>query len=248
MVTLPLLFGAVLAGAGAPAAWLVPPSAVLAFLSRSAWVPVLQRRRRGKAGPAGWAARRAFWGSVFGAGAVAGFAGIVAWTPPAARFPMLVTALAAAACGGVYAAAEALGSGRRVGIELVGMAGLALSTPVMALAAGREPGAGMYAAAALAFAYFAASLAFVRAYGRLREHRTSAVVSCLASHGLLAAGLTGLVLEGWLTAWALAAFAPVVVRAVWGLARPPRNLRGLGLREIWVATSFAAMGLIGLAM
>jgi hypothetical protein len=51
---------------------------------------------------------------------------------------------------------------------------------------------------------------------------------------------------GVLTAWALAAFAAVVARTVWGLARPPRNLRRLGLREIWVATSFAAMGLVGL--
>jgi hypothetical protein len=202
MVILPVLFGAVLAGARVSAAWLVPPSAVLAFLARSAWVPVLQRRMRGKPGPAGWTVPRVFWGSVFAAGAAAGFVAVIAWTPGATRVPMLVTALAAAACGGAYAAAEALGAGRWVGPELVGMAGLALAAPVMALAAGRSPDAGMYAVAGLAFTYFASSLSWVRAFGRLREGRARAVAPCLASHALLAAGLVGLVLAGVLTAWA----------------------------------------------
>ena len=169
------------------------------------------------------------------------------WTAPESRPALLAVALAAAAFGLLYAVAEAVGQGRRVALELIGMAGLSLSAPVMAVAAGVPVRGRALAVAALAFSYFASSLAFVRAYGRLREETIRAVLTCLLAHLALAAGLGWLVVSGRLSGWALAAFAPVLARAVWGMARPPRNLRGLGLREIWVATSFAAIGLVGLA-
>jgi hypothetical protein len=49
---------------------------------------------------------------------------------------------------------------------------------------------------------------------------------------------------GWLSPWWFLAFAPVVARTVWGLASPPRNLRQVGLREIWVAVSFTVIAVV----
>ena len=42
----------------------------------------------------------------------------------------------------------------------------------------------------------------------------------------------------------LVAFAPVAIRTAWGLARPPRTLRTLGLRELWVALAFTLAAIL----
>jgi hypothetical protein len=45
---------------------------------------------------------------------------------------------------------------------------------------------------------------------------------------------------GWLAPALLVAFVPVLARTAWGLARPTKNLRVLGWREVGVAAAFLA--------
>lgn len=238
---LPLVLGAGLAGIGSAAAWLVACAALLAFLSHHALVPLLQRRLGGRPAPPGFNGSRAAWGSAYWAGALVIFAAAAALTPATHRSWLLVISVGAATGAAAYTAASILGAGRRIAFELIGMAALSLSAPVMALAAGAPIEAPLAAASALAFTYSASALAFVRAYRRLDQARRRAVAGCVAAHILLIGGLILMSGAGWFPPWLLIALVPVVIRTAWGLARPPRNLRQLGLREIWVALSFTVV-------
>lgn len=238
---LPLVLGTGLAGALSPAAWLVAAAALLAFLSHHALLPLLQRRLGSKQAPAGWSRSRTAWGSVYLGGALAAFLAAAALTPPTHRPGLLVLSTFAAAGAAVYSGAALLGFGRRAAVELIGMAALSLSAPMMALAAGRPVESRLAAASALAFAYSASALAFVRAYTRLERNRFAAVAGCVAAHVVLIGGLILMARGGWFPTWLFAALVPLVARTAWGLARPPRSLRQLGLREIWVALSFTVV-------
>lgn len=245
MVALPIVLGAA-AGGRRPTSALVAAAALLAFVAHDALVPAIRRRREGRAAPVDWSARRHIWGSSYLAAAVLSFTAAVVSTPPSTRGPLLAAAVASTAAAAVYAAAGSFGAGRRVGFELVGMAGCSLIAPMMGLASGRGPGSGLVAAPALAFGYSASTLAFVRAWDRLRDGRAVAISGCAAAHALLVACMAGLALRGWIPAVAIVPFAPVLLRAVWGLARPPRTIRQVGLREAWVAGVFAILGCLAL--
>jgi len=244
MFGLPLVLGAGLAGIGSPVAWLVAAAALFAFLSHHALAPVLRRRLDAKPAQRGWARARVVWGSVYLICAPAIFAAAAALTPATHR-PSLLAVWAAAATGAaVYSGAAVLGAGRRIAFELTGMAALSLSAPLMGLAAGAPIAPRLAAASALAFAYSVSALAFVRAYTRLDRARRTAVAGCAAAHAALIGGLILMARGGWFPPWLLLAFAPVVARTAWGLARPPRSLRQLGLREIWVALSFTVVATV----
>ena len=68
-----------------------------------------------------------------------------------------------------------------------------------------------------------------------------ATAGCIATHVLLLGGLLLMSRFGWFSPWWLLAFVPVVGRTVWGLLWPPRTLRGVGLRELWVVLSFTVI-------
>lgn len=231
--------GLAAAGGTAPAAWCVAVALALAFLARDPLVARAVRRRSGRQAPGAWFRARLVWGAGYLAGALLAFAAAVALTPPATR-PALLTLAALAAAGGlVHAVAEILGAGRVAALELAGMAGAVLAVPLMAAAAGRPPSPAVVGLAAPPFAYFASSLAWVRAYRALSSDRTGATLRCLALHVAIAAGLLLANALGAVSPLGLAAFAPALARTVVGLAAPPRNLKAVGLREVWVAVATA---------
>lgn len=248
MLLLPLVFGLALAGPDPTGAWAIPPAAVLAYLAHAAWVPVIQRRLQGKPAAPQWLRRRILWGVIPLVAALLCFAAAVRLTPGSLRVSLVGVAAAAALGGAVYSAATSLGAGRRTWAELIGMAAMSLTAPMMALAAGREAVPGLVTASFLAFAYSVSALTFVRAYACLDRHKGAATTVCLVVHALLLVGIGGLAAAGWTPPWAPVVFLPVLARTLWGLARPPRNLRLLGLREVWVATSFAVLGFALLAV
>ena len=244
MLALPLVRGLSVSGA-APAAWGVPVAALLAFLAHYALVPVLQRRRIGRPGPREWTRARWSWGVLYLAGGALAFGVSLGLSPT--RATLLLLAAVAGGCAAIYFAAAAFGSGREVWSEVVGMAGMALASPLVAAAAGRL-GRWAWTAAAIAFAYSLSSVAFVRAFGALREDRAGATARCLLVHAGVAAVLAALAGAGRIAPWPLVALAPPVFRTAFGLARPPSNLRVLGLRELAVALALAALGIVALAI
>jgi uncharacterized membrane protein YecN with MAPEG domain len=241
MLLLPLLLGSVLAGARLSAAWLLPPAVVLVFLAHYAIVPVAQRRLAGEKLPIGWTDRRIFWAVVYFILASLLFAGLVIFTPPANRAWLLLVCGISLLCGAASVAAACARAGRLIIAELPGMLAMALSAPIMALAAGAPAGMQLVSAPALAFAYSISTLSYVRAYGDLQQGRRPAVIASIAAHIVILGGLALLCLAGWLSPWALLAFTPLPLRTAWGLTRPPSNLRAIGMREIWVALSFAIL-------
>ena len=241
MLAIPMLLGLAEGGARAGAAWLVPPATVLVFLAHHAIVPWAQRARERKPSPPRYAARRLVWGAAHLTLAVLVFACAVLVARPVARGPFLAIASLASALAAVYAVAAVWGHARSIGFEALGLAGVSLSAPMMAAAAGRPPGRSLFGAAALVFGYFLSSIAYVRAQERVRNERPAAIRACVVAHLALAAMLVAAASFGALPPWWWLAFVPVVVRTAWGLAAPPPNLRALGMREIWIAVTFTAM-------
>jgi len=211
------------------------------FLAHHAIVPWAQRVRERKPSPPGYATKRLVWGAVYLAGGALVFACAVLLARPAARGPFLAIAGVAAVLAAVYALAAGCGCGRSIVAEIVGMAGVSLSGPMMAAAAGRPLDRSLLGASVIALGYFLSSLAYVRAYERIRNEPWAAIRACVIAHVALAAALSALAVYGALPPWWWVAFVPVIARTVWGLTLPPDNVRQVGLREAWVALSFTAI-------
>jgi hypothetical protein len=248
MLTIPMVLGLGAGGWAAPAAWLIPPATVLVFLAHYALVPWAQRMREGKAMPPGYAARRLTWGASYLVGSGAFFGVAVVAARGEARPGLLAIATGAALLAAIYAGSAAFGSGRAIVAEILGMAGMSLTAPMMAAAAGRPLVPPLFGSAALALSYFLSSVAFVRSYGGLKDDRRGATLRCVAAHVAVAVALIVCATAGVLPRFWWTALIPVALRTVWGLASPPLSLRALGLREIWVATSFTALSTICLSL
>jgi hypothetical protein len=248
MLVIPMVFGLAAGGGRVAAAWLVPAATALVFLAHHALVPWAQRAREGRASPPGYAARRLVWGASYLALAGIVFAGATIAAEPGARAGLVAVAGAAAALAGVYAIAAMFGYARTIVAEGLGLAGVALVAP-MILAASRHPlDRRIAGGAVLALAYFLSSVAFVRAYDRMRAERGSAIRACLLVHVALAVLLIAVAVLGALPSLWWIAFVPVVARTFWGLAAPPANLRALGMREVAIALTFTALGAILLSI
>jgi hypothetical protein len=230
MLLLPLLLGAVIVGARISVAWLLPPAVVLVFLAHYAIVP--------------WARRRLYWAGSYLLVATVLFAALVISTPTANRTWLLFVCGISVLCGAAYTAASCARAGRLISAELMGMLAMSLSAPIMALAAGDPADLRLAGAPALAFAYSASTLSYVRAYTSLKQRRVAATVGCVAAHAAILGGLVLLGGAGWLSSWWWLPFIPVLIRTAWGLVWPPRNLRAVGMREIWVALCFAAIAAV----
>jgi hypothetical protein len=248
MLTIPMVLGLGAGGWVAPAPWLIPPATVLVFLAHYALVPWAQRAREGKSMPPGYASRRLTWGTIYLVGSGAFFGAAVAVARDGARTPMLAIAAGAALLAAIYAGSAAFGSGRAIVAEILGLAGMSLTAPMMAAAAGRPMSRALFGPAALALSYFLSSVAFVRSYDGMKDERRSATLRCLAAHAVVAVGLIVAASVGVLPRFWWAALIPVALRTAWGLASPPSNLRALGMREIWVAVSFTALSTICLSL
>jgi len=179
MLVIPMVFGLAAGGARSGAAWLVPPATVFVFLAHHAFVPWAQRLREGKPMPPGYAVRRIVWGSVGLAGAAAFFSSALIATPPEARNVLLAVAGVAAFLAAVYAAASVLGHARSIVPEVLGLTGVALNGPMMTAGSGRPVDRSVCGIAVLALAYFLSSVAYVRAYERLRVDRRAAIRDCV---------------------------------------------------------------------
>jgi hypothetical protein len=241
MLTLPLILGSVVAGARLSAAWLLPPAVVLVFLAHYAAVPVAQRKMSGDQTPEGWTGRRLVWAAIYFVVASLLFAALVILMPGTNRTWLLLICGISMLCGAAYSAASCAKAGRLVSAELLGMTAMALSAPIMALAAGEPADIRLCGPAALAFAYSASTLSYVRAYTGLQQGRRAAVYGCMAAHLAILAALALLSRLGGLSPWWFLPFLLLVARTILGLARPPRALRSVGLREIWVAIGFALL-------
>jgi hypothetical protein len=248
MLAIPLLLGIVAAGRPGAASLLSVPVMLFLFLARYAAMPAVVRIAGGKASPRGFLARRAVWSGAYGACAVAGFAAALAAASAPARLAALAAGAVTLVLGTVHAALALARWDRTLPGEIVGMAGLASGAPLaLALSGGGAHGAAV-GVGALCLAYFVSTAAFVRAYARLGTRRATAIAACLAAHAGLVAILVAMAGAGWIPSAALLAFAPVVARAAWGLARPPPNVRVLGWREAGVAAAFTAIAAASLAL
>jgi len=234
MLLLPLVLGSALVGARLSAAWLLPPAVMLVFLAHYAIVP--------------WARRRLIWASVYVMVATVLFAVVVICTAEANRAWLLFVWGVSVLCGAAYTAASCARAGRLISAELLGMLAMSLSAPIMALAAGIQADMRLAGAPALAFAYSASTLSYVRAYTRRERSRMAATLGCLAAHVALLGGLALINWAGGLSPWSFIAMIPVVARTAWGLARPPRDLRAVGMREIWVAICFTALAVVTVSL
>lgn len=241
MLAVPMLFGFAGGSVRSGATWLIPPAAVLVFLAHHAIVPWARRASERKPSPPGYAARRLVWGTALLVGASLFFACAVLAASPEARGAFLAIAGVAAALVAVYALAAVLGHARSIVAEVLGMAGVSLTGPMMAAAAGRPLDRSLFGSAALALGYFLSSLSYVRAYEKLRVNRSVAIGSCAAVHLALGVALVGAASLGALPRGWWIAFVPVVMRTVWGLAAPPDNVRHVGLREAGVAAAFTLL-------
>lgn len=241
MLVLPLLLGQAAAGGRSPAGWSFSAAVIAVFLAHYALVPIVERRLAGRNAPADWSRRRRVWGAIYFGVALALFAATVGLAPAANRSVITGLATTAAVLGAVYFTAACLGAGRRAAVELVGMVAMSVSAPIVAFASGRPFSARPLGAAVLAVVYSASALSFVRAFGAARERRGRALVACLAQHAALVAIIAWVARDGWLPSWWWISFVPLVARVVWGFVLPPPNLRRLGLREIWVALTYAVL-------
>ncbi len=248
MLAIPLLLGFAAAGRPVAATLLLVPSMTLLFLARFVAVPAAARVASGKASPPGYLRRRAAWTSVYLAGSAAGFAFAWAAAEPPARPGALAVGGVILVLGTVHASLALARWDRTLGGEVVGMAGLAGGAPLVMAFAGRPPdgqGAGL---ALLCLSYFLSTVAFVRAFSRLKADRRAAIAACLLSHAGIGAAIASLWAAGWIPAAATLAFVPALLRTAWGLASPPENVRALGWREAWVASAFAAIAFAALVV
>lgn len=246
MVSIPMVLGLFITRASSVAAWLIVPSAYLAFLAHYAVVPWAARAREGKASPPGYATRRIVWGAIYLAGSVAAFAGSMLLAPADARLIVAPIAIVSGTLAAIYAAASIFGSGRSVMAEVLGMIGMALVAPMMAAVAGATASGALLGPAALALSYFLSSVAFVRSYDGVKHGDRRAIAGCVAAHALLLVAVVVVARSGWLPAYGWLAWLPIVTRTAWGIVKPPANLRALGVREAWVAVAFTLLAGLGL--
>jgi hypothetical protein len=241
MLAAPLILGLAAARGASLGAWLVVPGLALLFLARYAALPAVQRVVSGKELPARFVSRRALWTSIYVGASVACLAGILALAGPGA--PLLALVVATGALGMLHTALAAFGLDRAIPAELVGMAGLASSAPLVVVASGAPLDREALGLGLLAFAYSTSALAFVRAWRALASEPLAARWRCLAAHAAIFAGVAAAWRYDFLSTGLALSLTPVALRTVAGLARPPASLRRLGWGEIAVGTAFLGLAL-----
>jgi hypothetical protein len=226
---------------------LVFPGLFLLFLARYAALPLATRLAQGKASPAGFLVRRILWTAIYLAGAVSGLAAALLMTPDRSRGGAITCATIVLVLGTFHAGLALYGRDRTVWGELLGMAGLAASAPLVSFAAGNAFWRVALPPGILSFAFYASSLSWVRAY-RPAENGKIAVAQTVTWHALLALGLMGAVRAEVLSAPAAYAFLVPLARLAWGIVSPPETIRALGFRELITATAYLLFGSIALGL
>jgi hypothetical protein len=240
MLCAPFLAGVLVAGQPSLAVLLAALSVTLFFVARESLVTWWRSYRRG------FDSRRAGTGAA-ACLLLAGVTGIplvliyrLVWLVPMAVFAFLLVA--------INAEQAVRRRDRTIGAEVLAVVGLTLSGPVAYYASvGRVDGRAFWLWGSSA-AFFASSLFYVR----LRVHntrvsggraRTGIKLRCALYHALLLSGLLGIWLINGQSVLVVFAFAPIVVRAAWELARPGRklNLKRTGILELVYSVAFTAL-------
>jgi hypothetical protein len=240
MLVLPLALGLAAAERVTAAAALVPPASVLLFLARFAAMGGTRARRGIR--------DRLPWTLLYLAASAAVLLGAVALADPAARGAAIAVAAVTGLLGGGNAALVLAGKGRGLPAEALAMAAVAATAPLIGVLSGAPLDARAGTAGGACLAYFASTVAYVRAHRALGDpaRRGRAVAACTAAHAGVAIALAAVILSGAAPAGLAVAFAPVFGRTGWGLARPPRSLGALGRREIAVSAAFLVLAALAL--
>jgi len=242
------VFGLAAAPRPGIAAWLVLPGLLLLFLARYAALPAALRLTQGKTSPRPFLVRRLGWGAAYVTAAAGLFGVALVLTPDASREAAIASASVVLGLGTLHAGLALAGRDRTAWGELLGMTGLAAGGPLVASAGGVAFGPNAIAPGILALAYFAATLAFVRAYRSRDGRERAAAARSLAAHAAIGAGLAAAAAAGIVPGPAAASFLVVIARAAWGAIAPAPSLRALGCRELAVALTFVVLGVVGLRL
>jgi len=252
MLFIPMAVGLAAAHGPSAAALLFLPALVLLFLARAAALSAARHFLSRGAAPGrvprpGFFERHAIW-SVFYLGAsLALLIAALTSTPSATLTPTMVAVATVALLGGCQTLLALFGRGRSIGAEVIGMAGLATTAPLIVFASGRPPTAASISSGVIVLIYFLSSLSCVRAYRVERKaggnSRRGDIIFHLALTGLLA----GLWRVDFISSLVLLAFIPVFARTAWGLAFPPPNLAALGRREVVISILFTLAACIAFA-
>jgi len=243
MLAIPLVVGSVAAGRPTTASVSIVPAVALLFLARFAALPAATRLASGRNVPEGYFVRRFLWSGIYLAASAILLLVAVTADSPSSRGATVATAMVTGVLGTTHAALALVARDRTVWGELIGLAGLACSAPLVISAAGRPMDGRALSAGILCLGYFVSSLAYVRAYRNraARSGGSAALLACVGVHVLVVASATALWAKGWLPAGGAWVHAPVVFRTVWGLARPPATLRAVGWTEMAVASAFLVL-------
>ena len=249
MLALPLLLGSIAGGRLTVASGIVVPSAVLLFLARFAAIPGGTSVRGGGKRGRLLDGRRLAWMTIYLGASAAGLALALLLAGPEERRPAMAFAVGAGILGFANAVLVLSGRGRAAGTELLAMASAAAMAPLVAVLAGetrldRAAGAG-----AACLAYSVSTLVFVRTLRGAGPEGPGRVetFACLAVHLAILAALVQSARSGWLPVGLALTFVAPLLRTVWGLARPTRNLRVVGWREVGVSIAVLVLGGLGLA-
>ncbi len=246
MLGIPLVLGLAETGFRSGAAIMIVPAIFLAFMARYAAVPAIAKRIARRTPTSEFLARHLLWGAIYLAACLACLAAAYRLAEPVSGNSLLGAAAATLALGGGHSVLTLVGRDRSLAGEIVGMAGLSSTIPLLVAVAGRPVGGRAIGLAILCLAYFASTATFVRAFGRSGGRRSIGAATCVGTHLVLAALLIGLCVAGRLPAAALAAFVPALARTAWGIVAPPGSIRDLGRREAAVAATFLLIALVAI--
>lgn len=239
MMFTPFVIGAGVAGILSAPLWLCGAAALALFLARQP-LGLLARVRRGKArandGPAAW-----FWSALL----LAVAAGAGAWLLLLGRWAILWLAVPAGIVLALTLALSARLGPRQLSVELLGVAGLALSAPAAYVAATGHLDLTAWLTWLLSAAHSVISVLYVRlrideTHDRASHPQRMAVIG---AHGLALAAVVGGALGGWIPPLVMLPLALLLLRAVYVGWRRPRvaNIVRFGLAETGFALAFAGL-------
>lgn len=237
MLYVPLVVGALVAWSFSPRLLLLTMSVTFVFTARASLVALLRSRNRGRKDEQACRLTIAYLAlaALFGAPLV--FFSHFYWLVPLA----IVTAILLT----VNARNAVRGEDRTVPGEMVAVAGLTLTAPAAYyISRGALNGTAIWLWALCAL-YFASSVFYVKLRvttinPRKEEARRRCWKRCALYHVLLFLSLVLLAMTCNLNLFALAAFAPVLIRSFWYLANPVRksNLQRVGWLEMTYSIVF----------
>jgi len=231
MLYVPLVVGVFVAGALPPRVGLLVGAATLLFIARESLIVWWRGRARGQNQAGARAAMLAYLAGACLFASPLVFLDRLFWLVPAGAFSFVLLA--------VNAEQATRREDRTILGEMMAIAGLTMTAPMAYYVAGGEFDQVAIWIWALSALYFISSVFYVklRVYSlsaRKEEARRRTFWRCALYHSFLLVALVVFAITGKLNLFAIVAFAPVLGRTFWFMARPVNqiNLRRLGFLEI----------------